>query len=64
MFWMFMHEGCGSWVMNWVILYAWDGNVEILWVLHDVSTTYVWDDSWNRNDEFGMSSTWDMKELV
>jgi len=24
----------------------------------------VWDDSWNWNDEFGMSSTWDMKGLV
>jgi len=39
MFWMFMHEGCGSWVMNWVILYAWDDNVEIyefymMWVRH------------------------------
>jgi len=25
---------------------------------------FVWDDSWNWNDEFSMGSTWDMKGLV
>jgi len=24
---------------------------------------YVWDDSWNWDDKFDMSSAWDMKEV-
>ena len=37
-----------------------------LWIMgwYDLSMKIVWDDSWNWNDEFGMNSTWDMKELV
>jgi len=50
MFWLFMHEWCGSWVTNWVTLYAWDGNdcdsLVLTWCEYDVymgwSMTLKW----------------------
>jgi len=66
MFWLFMHEWCGSWVTNWVTLYAWDGNVWDSWVLtwceYDVRMgwfmTLKWWVSWGIWHGVGMKSTY------